>query len=157
MGRRLQRITRQTPTQCGLEKWAKVALEVQAAGHTVTTESAIRWSCHRARQWSFQVAICDFLHEATPALGSLETSEPSENLPFLPGIMATYVRLGFMLAHGLDIRSDDDMCVNGEKWQACNLENSGPRVVLTTAYCHHGPLSQATPHTALCCSLPWHQ
>lgn len=121
------------------------------AGHIVTTESAIYWPHRRAKyppQWTS-------VHGATPALGSLETSEPSEQVPFLPGIMATCVRLTSMVAHGLDIRSNDDTCVNGEKRQACSLEKSGPWVVLITAYHHRGPLSQATPYTALCSPQPW--
>lgn len=122
--------------------------ESPGAGHAVTTESAIYWPSCRAKcppRWTSA-------HGATPAL---ETSEPSEQVPFLPGIMATCVRLTSMVAHGLDIRSDDDMCVNGEKWEACSLEKSGPWVVLITAYHRRGPLSQATPYTALCSPRPW--
>lgn len=38
----------------------------------------------------------------------------------------------------------------GRNGQGCNLERSGPQLVLITAHHRRGPLWQATPHAALC-------
>lgn len=85
------------------------------------------------------------VHVASPALETLKT-QPSDQLPFLPGVMATCVHLASMVARGLDIRSDNDMRVGGEKWAGLQSGEVWPTDCLY--HCPSPPWTPVAGHTA---------